>query len=51
MDLLRQYLIVSQDCGDPCDFERAIEALSLVLPEVSEAHSGKCHRQIHISLV
>ena len=37
VDLLRQYFIVPRDCGDPCGFERAIEALSLVLPKVKRS--------------
>ena len=34
VDLFRQSLIVPRDCDDPCGFERAIEAMSLVLPKV-----------------
>ena len=41
VDLLRQYLIVPRDCGDPCGFERAIKALSLVLPKVKRSTSRK----------
>ena len=37
VDLFRQSLIVSRDCGDPCGFERAIEAMSLVLPKVTRS--------------
>ena len=37
VDLLRQHLIVPQNCGDPCGFERAIEALSLVLAKVKRS--------------
>ena len=37
VDLLRHYLIVPRDCGDPCGFERAIEALSLALLKVKRS--------------
>ena len=47
VDLFRQSLIVPRNCGDPCGFERAIEAMSLVLPKVKRStHSCKCHRRI-----
>ena len=37
VDLLRQSLIVPRDCDDPCSFVKAIEAMSLVLPNIKRS--------------
>ena len=37
VDLFRQSLIVSRDCGDPCGFGTGIEVMSLVLPRVKRS--------------